>query len=91
MIRVSCQFAELHWGVLLDARADTLWTVSVHVSSIPAARIPPTMSRVPTKARIAIAFSYLCLKDLNPWEFSWPGTITKDSPEKMLSNATFES
>ena len=38
----------------------------------------PTMY---TKARIAIAFSYLCLKDLDPWEFSWPGTITKDSPE----------
>ena len=78
---MSCQFAELPWGVLLDPRADTLWTVSVHVSSIPAATIPPTMSRVPTKARIAIAFSYLCLKDLDPWEFSWPGTITKDSPE----------
>ena len=32
-MKVGCQFAELDWGGLLDARADTLLTESAHVSS----------------------------------------------------------
>ena len=63
-----------------------------------AAAADPLEGQVPLVVDMTLRWGKITIRDeilegqnWGPWEFSGPGTLKKDSPEKMLSNGTIES